>query len=222
MVVAPDAATAAVLKDFKARVETMSQQSIGEVKSTLCLERIPGQGKSKVCDKALTGERGSDISNIVAKAFLTMSKTSEIALQNGGGVRVDILAGPLTVGDAYRLLPFSNTLVELQMTGVEIIQTLEDALEYALSKDGSTGAYPYASGLRWTADRTKPAGQRFSNMEVNVRLEGSWVPLEPKRSYSVVTNNYIAGGKDGYKTLGVITKRGDAVDTHLDYAQIVC
>lgn len=40
-----------------------------------------------------TYERGSDISNIVAKAFLTVTPTADIAIQNGGGVRVDVDAG---------------------------------------------------------------------------------------------------------------------------------
>ena len=34
-----------------------------------------------------------------------------------------------------------------------------------------------------------------------------------------MTNSYIAGGKDGYKTFGTVSKRGDAEDTYLDYAQ---
>ena len=51
------------------------------------------------------------------------------------------------------------------------------------------------------------------------RLAGAWVALDAARTYKVVTNNYIAGGKDGYKTLGVVTRRGDSLNTYLDYAQ---
>ena len=36
----------------------------------------------------------------------------------------------------------------MQMTGAELHQVLEEALDYALTPDGSTGAYPYAAGLR--------------------------------------------------------------------------
>jgi len=219
LVVAPDAATEALLTGFRAKVEQMVAAPIGEARTTLCLERIPGQGKSRACDKAATGSRGSDISNIVARAFLEMSLTSELALQNGGGVRIDILAGPITVGDAYKLLPFSNTLVELEMSGAEIKRSLEESFDYAVAEDGSTGAYPYASGLRWTADRSKPFGQRIRNLEVNLRMASGWAPIDSARSYKVVTNNYIAGGKDGYKTLGAVSRRGDASNTYLDYAQ---
>ena len=41
--------------------------------------------------------------------------------------RVDVAAGDYTLGDAYTLLPFSNTIVELSMTGEEIKNVLEDA-----------------------------------------------------------------------------------------------
>ena len=58
----------------------MSSQVIGSVYEDLCLERIPGQGKSKMCDPSLTEKNGSDISNIVAQAFREMSKLSDIAI----------------------------------------------------------------------------------------------------------------------------------------------
>ena len=32
-------------------------------------------------------------------------QTSDIAIQNGGGVRTDIAKGDFTMGDAYKLLP---------------------------------------------------------------------------------------------------------------------
>ena len=86
---------------------------------------------------------------LVAHAFREMAKASDIAIQNGGGVLTDIAKGDLTMGDAYKLLPFANTLVGMDMTGTEIKSVLEEALDYALQPDGSTGAYPYAAGLRW-------------------------------------------------------------------------
>ena len=53
----------------------------------------------------------------------------------------------------------------MDMTGAEIKVVLEEALDYALQPDGSDGAYPYAAGLRWHVDTSKPAGSRLSNME---------------------------------------------------------
>ncbi|BFM51374.1 NAD nucleotidase [Marinomonas sp. THO17] len=217
-IVEPDPSAVATLAKFSAQVDAMKGEVIGQSATTLCLERIPGQGRSKLCDRSMTASHGADISNIVAKAFRDMSKTSDIAIQNGGGVRVDIAEGDLTIGDAYTLLPFANTIVELDMTGEEIHQVLEEAFDYATVEGGSTGAYPYASGLRWKVDASKPKGQRFYDLEV-MKKGGSWQALNPTMTYKVATNDYIAGGKDGYLTFGKVVKEGRVVDTYLDYAQ---
>ncbi|EAQ66709.1 5'-nucleotidase [Marinomonas sp. MED121] len=217
-IVEADATAAATLATFSSQVDSMKSEVIGKSASNLCLERIPGQGRSKLCDRSMTASHGADISNIVAKAFRDMSKTSDIAIQNGGGVRVDIAEGELTIGDAYTLLPFANTIVELDMTGYELKTVLEEALDYAISEGGSSGAYPYASGMRWNVDASQPKGERFSALEV-MRKGESWTALDMNASYKVATNDYIAGGKDGYITFGKVVKEGRVVDTYLDYAQ---
>ena len=213
----PDAAI--LLKSFSSKVDELKSQKVGEVLTDLCFERIPGQGRSKLCDVSETAKNGSDISNLVAHAFREMTRTSEIAIQNGGGVRIDVPKGDFSIGTAYKLLPFANTIVELEMTGAEISQVLEEALDLALSPDGSTGAYPYAAGLRWEIDASKSIGSRFSNIQFKAPSESNWSDLDLSRTYKVATNNYIAAGKDGYKTFGVVSKSGRIVDTYLDYAQ---
>ncbi len=218
-VVEPDQQALAVLEQFRVKVAELSNQVVGSAAENLCFERIPGQGLSKLCDRSATMAHGSDISSLVAHAFRAMSNTSDIGIQNGGGVRSDLAAGPISIGDAYTLLPFANTLVELTMTGSEIKQVLEDATAYALQPGGSDGAYPYAAGLRWHVDLSKTKGDRFSQLQVKTRSDRDWQPLDPSRRYTVVTNSYIASGKDGYATFGDISKQGRVVDTFLDYAQ---
>ena len=107
----------------------------------------------------------------------------------------------------------------MDMTGAEIKTVLEEALDYALQPDGSTGAYPYAAGLRWRVDATKPTGQRLSNMEFKGRNDSSWSPLDSTATYKLVTNNYIAAGRDGYLTFKTVKNDGRYLDTYLDYAQ---
>ena len=218
-IVTEDAGAAQLLASFSGQVDALKAETIGTVSAPLCLERIPGQGKSKMCDVADTAKNGSDISNLVAHAFRDMSRTGDIAIQNGGGVRTDVKAGEFSIGDAYTLLPFANTLVELTMTGAEIHQVLEEALDYALTPDGSTGAYPYAAGLRWSVDARQPKGERFADIQFKGPADSSWSPLDKNRSYKVITNNYIAGGRDGYLTFRTVAADGRMVDTYLDYAQ---
>ncbi|MGC6517186.1 MAG: NAD nucleotidase [Candidatus Puniceispirillaceae bacterium] len=218
-IVEEDKQAAYLLSSFASQVDELKQTIIGTATDDLCLERIPGQGRSKICDASVTAKRGSDISNLVAHAFRDMSRTGDIAIQNGGGVRMDIPKGAFSIGDAYQLLPFANTLVELDMTGAEIRAVLEEALDYALTPDGSTGAYPYAAGLRWTIAPDKPKGARIDNLEFKGPNDQSWSALEETRRYKVITNDYIAGGRDGYLTFKKVAQDGRMTDTYLDYAQ---
>jgi len=218
-IVEEDAQAASVLASFNEKVEEMQTIKVGVVTENLCLARIPGDTRSKLCSPEDTASKGSDISMLVAHAFREMAKASDIAIQNGGGVRTDIAKGDLTMGDAYKLLPFANTLVEMDMTGAEIKSVLEEALDYALQPDGSTGAYPYAAGLRWHVDAAKPTGQRLSKLEFKGRNDSSWSPLDSTATYKLVTNNYIAAGRDGYLTFKTVKNDGRYLDTYLDYAQ---
>ncbi len=218
-IVKEDADAAALLASFNVQVEEMRSVKIGEVTENLCLCRIPGDKRSKICSPEDTARNGSDISMLVAHAFREMAKASDIAIQNGGGVRTDIAKGTLTMGDAYKLLPFANTLVEMDMTGAEIKTVLEEAVDYALQPDGSTGAYPYAAGLRWHIEVAAPLGQRLRQMEFKGRNDRSWAPLDMDKTYRLVTNNYIAAGRDGYLTFKTVKNGGRYTDTYLDYTQ---
>lgn len=220
-IVAEDATVAGVLQRYTDQLDTFRNQVVGTATEDLCLERIPGVGGRSAIDgcDAQTQDHGSDISNLVAQAFLYLSKNADVAIQNGGGVRTDIPQGDITIGDAYTLLPFANTLVDLTMTGAEIRQVLNEAVDFAHNPDGSSGAYPYAAGLRWDVDMNRVAGERLFNIEVRDRDGNVWRALTDADVLNVVTNSFTAGGRDGYLTFGTVTDDGRAVDTFLDYAQ---
>ncbi len=218
-VVTPDPATEAIIDGFAAEVEVLQQAVVGTATSDLCLARVPNDTRTSIPTCAGNTPNGGDIQQLVTEAFLARAFRADIALQNSGGVRVDIPAGPVTVADVYTLLPFANTMVEMDLTGAEIQATLEEGISNWLDNDGSSGAYPYASGLRFDVDLSQPTGSRFSNLEYNARGTDTWVPLDPSATYVVVTNSFMASGGDGYETMGAKFAAGDFVDTFLDYAQ---
>lgn len=212
--VTADAATAASFETYKTQVDVLKTQKIADVPENICFERIPGQGRSTLCETSASYEHGGAACQLVAKGFLHRTKNADICVQNGGGCRQDISAGDFTKDDAYSMLPFSNTIVTMDMTGTQIIALMEDALDNALF-GGSTGAYPYVAGLRMDVDMNKTKGFRVSNVEINSRLAGSWAAIDITKTYVVGTNNYIAAGKDGYLTFGEVT----GVDSYMNYAQ---
>jgi 5'-nucleotidase len=221
-----DADAQQILDSFSGQVDELTQQVIGAATEPLCLERIPGQGRSAICDdnaEAASGAQsninGGFIQQIVTDAFAARAFRADFALQNAGGVRIDLPAGNITIADAYELLPFANTLVELELTGKEVADVLEDAVDNFLDDGGSTGSYPYGSRLRWDVDLSQPSGMRFSNVEVYDRDSGTWGPIDPDENYVVVTNSFIASGRDGYDAFGVAFNEGRVTDTFIDYAQ---
>ncbi len=215
-VVEPDAATAAIIEGFAEEVDELAAQVIAQVTEHLCLERIPGQDYNVTpnCPAGYGADNGGDAQQIVAEAFLARAFEADLSIQNGGGVRVEIEEGDFTIADAYTVLPFSNTLVNMELTGQEIIDVLNQAFTFA--RTTSTGAYPYGTGIRWTLDWDE---LEITDIEVNPRNEGTWEPIDPTATYIVATNDFIARGQDGYAAFGIAYDEGRFVDTFINYAQ---
>ena len=199
------------LSVYKEQIESRKKEIIGELTEYIGHNRIPNDKY----DGKKTLALGSEIAPLVAKSFYLKSKRSDFCIQNAGGVRSGLKAGQLTIENVYRLLPFSNTLIELRLTGAEIKESLENALSYIYDKQGSTGAFPYGYAIRYDIDSSQAKGLRVTNIEVKNRQTNQWQALDKSRSYIVVANSYIASGKDGYNTFNNIT---DRTDTYLDYA----
>lgn len=221
----PDAVEA--LAVYSEQVAELAAQVIGTATEPLCLNRLPGDNRSAgICtpnQTAASGARahvnGGFMQQIVTDAFLARAFRADIALQNAGGVRVAFPAGEFSVADAYENLPFANTLVEADLTGQEIVDTLESAVANFLDEGGSDGSYPYGSAVRWDVDISQPAGSRFSNVEVRDRETGEWSPIDLEATYVVVTNSFLMNGGDGYTEFKNARDEGRFVDTGLDYAQ---
>lgn len=226
-IIDPDPDSQAILDTFAVQTDALAAEVIGTTAEPLCLNRMPGDTYSEgICDQnqvaasgAAADVNGGFIQQIVTDAFLARAFRADIALQNAGGVRIAIPAGDISVATAYELLPFSNTLVELDLTGDEIVQSLEEAVAYFVdSPDGGGGSFPYGSAIRWDVDLSQPAGSRFSNIEVRGD-DGTWAPIDLEATYVVVTNSFLATGGDGYVTFGAADAEGRVVDTGIDYAQ---
>ena len=113
---------------------------------------------------------------LVAEAFLQQGRTffgADLSIQNGGGVRTDLAKGAITVKDVYTVLPFKNTLVQLNATGQEIKEALEDALEGVVGPALNTGCYPYAGGLRWQPPQVQ-AGELTMARSASVSRMRTW------------------------------------------------
>jgi len=212
--VEPDAELQNMLEDYQSKVEDFSAEVLAQVPQQICSQEIDLPRRDGCADVMSSGAH-----RLVAEAFLHSVPEADFAIQNGGGVRSDISQGDFTVGDAFNVLPFANTLVKLELSGSEFKQAMEEALAYSVSDGGSTRAYPYGAGIRYSVDLTKEKGSRVSNLQVWDKGSNSWQPMTARATYVMVTNSFIAGGQDGYDTFYRVSERGRARNTGIDYAE---
>ena len=138
--------------------------------------------------------------NLVTDAILwaTQDQGVQIALQNGGGIRASIPAGPVTVGQVLEVLPFGNTVATFEIKGADLLAALENGVSRAENPENEgTGRFLQVAGLRYTWDPTRPVGERIVSVEVRAE-DGSWQPLDPDAVYKVAANNFIRNGGDEY------------------------
>lgn len=208
----PDAGALAVLQPYKERVDVYKETVVAKAPVELCSRRVPGgpgtpdHGRSSpACNaRGHVNEHGGDIQQLVAQAYLEVANEhyggADIALQNGGGVRIP-LEGTITTANVLEVLPFDGNLWRLTLTGAEVRAMVEDGLEAVFGPNGTSGPYPYTAGLRWDVDARKPRGARASNFEVYHRPSNSWLPLDDTREYRVFALTFNVNGGDGYTTL---------------------
>jgi 5'-nucleotidase/UDP-sugar diphosphatase len=146
--------------------------------------------------------RETNLGNLVADTMREFAGT-DAAIMNGGGIRDGIRAGPITLGDAFRVLAFDNTVVTMRLTGAQLREALENGVSQV---EGGGGRFPQVSGVAFVFDRTRPPGQRV--LEVRVGNQ----PIDPARAYTLATNDFLAGGGDGYV---VFTRAQERRDTQV-------
>nr|WP_321508125.1 bifunctional metallophosphatase/5'-nucleotidase [uncultured Celeribacter sp.] len=135
---------------------------------------------------------------LVTDAMLDRVKDQgiQIAIENGGGLRASIDAGPVTQGEVLTVLPFQNTLSTFFVTGEVIKAALENGMGQ-FDDPENDGRFPQVAGMKYVVESGNPTGERV--VDIMVDMDGSWEPLEMDKTYGVVSNNYVRNGGDGYK-----------------------
>ena len=217
-VVKNDTVTEKLLERYQKEKTELGKKSVGKI-----TEEILGGSDNRV--PGPHNKDGSFATTLVAESVLHKLRNMgtgnvDFVIGNAGNVRITLNPGNFTYDQAYSLLPFtSNTVFITDITGAEVKQVLEDAIDYVLN-GGSTGAFPYGAGIRYEATKEGNLGTRVKKIEVFDFKANKWVPIDAKKSYMLAVNSYIAKGKDGYTTLGKITAQNRGTDTHLSDTKI--
>ncbi|MER6454452.1 bifunctional metallophosphatase/5'-nucleotidase [Streptomyces sp900105245] len=150
----------------------------------------------------------SPMGDLIADAQLAHGKEldpkTSLALMNPGGVRAGLTYaakgaegdGVVTYAEGFTVQPFANTVNLQDFTGAQLVQVLKEQVS------GPNAAAPKilqpSAGLTYTLDMTRSGADRV--VTDSIRLNGA--AIDPAATYRVATNSFLAGGGDGFPTLG--------------------
>jgi 5'-nucleotidase/UDP-sugar diphosphatase len=133
-----------------------------------------------------------------AMLWKTHNGGTQIAIVQGGGIRASIPAGNITVGDILTVLPFGNLISTFELSGKEIVDTLENGVSRADNPENEgTGRFPQVSGMRYSWSPTLPFGARIISTEVR-NPDGSYIAIDLNATYKVASTGFLRKGGDGY------------------------
>jgi len=177
--------------------------------------------------------RETNLGNVVADSLYQYGQTgfshpTDIAVTNGGGLRETIAKGkPITKGNVIAVLPFGNTISQIQVTGQQVLDMFEKSLGSILQVDkaGKTvldengqpllepsGGFLQISGAKVYYDTNLVAGKRVLAVQVKNRATGLYEKLDLAKIYYLATNDFLAAGGDGYTMLGGAREEGPSMD----------
>ncbi|MCS6896679.1 MAG: bifunctional metallophosphatase/5'-nucleotidase, partial [Nitrospira sp.] len=131
----------------------------------------------------------SALGNLIADAQRAAMGT-DVAFMNPGGIRADLLAGPVTYGHLLTVQPFGNSLVRMELTGQQIYDLLNQQwLNQPFPRILKT------SGLTYIWDNNRPVGDRI------VEVLHNGVPIDRLATYTVAVNSFLAAGGDNFTVL---------------------
>ncbi len=165
-----------------------------------------GRADGRICESLI----GDVITDAMVEAYGV-----DFALTNSGGIRanltcpiVDIPSDfcpaytpppfPITRGQLFTVLPFGNRAVTVNVNGAELKTMLENGVS---AMPGASGRFPQVAGLCFTYDISAPASGRVTGAVRHVPgigCTGVAIDLTAASSYSLVINDFIAAGGDGY------------------------
>ena len=171
--------------------------------------------------------KAQTIGHVICGSYLALT-SADLAIENAGGIRGGIAAGNVTAGNVIAISPYGNTVETWTMTGADFLAALEHSLQisdecnhsYELQQAyvaaghteqeaqdkykwrDDSGSVLSFGGINVTIDWTQPEGRRI----VSATLTKDGSTLDPAKTYTVATNNYIITNTTDFPTFAHATK----------------
>lgn len=172
--------------------------------------------------------KAQTIGHVICGSYLDLTG-ADLAIENAGGIRGGITAGDVTAGNVIAISPYGNTVETWTMTGADFLAALEHSLQisddcnvsYELQQAyvaaghteqeaqdmykwrDDSGSVLSFGGINVTIDWAQPEGKRI--MSATLTKDGS--TLDPAKTYTVATNNYIITNTTDFPTFANAAKR---------------
>ncbi|MCX6100349.1 MAG: 5'-nucleotidase C-terminal domain-containing protein, partial [Candidatus Bipolaricaulota bacterium] len=194
--VAEDAKVVALLAPYAARAQALIAAPLGT--SDVDLDG----------DRTRVRNEETNLGDAIADAMLSKTAAfgSEVALMNGGGIRSSIPRGVVTMGQILEVLPFGNEITMVTLSGGQLAAALENGVSQV---EAGGGRFPQVAGLRFTFNPAGAAGSRVGLVELWDPVTKAYRSLLPDEPVIVATNDFLAGGGDGYTAFAEGTGRYD-------------
>ena len=184
-----DNATAELIDEIEKPYRAQLDEVIGEAAALIPrAQTLAGQ-------EARKRDEASPVDHLFAE-ILRETTGSDIALLPGVGYGVALQPGPITAEHLRNLLPHDGKVVTMKLPGAQLRELLEQSLTNIFSDDPKTkvGGMIQTAGIQFTYEAEAKEGSRLGEVTVGNK------PLDPARSYSVVTNSMLAHGGHNYRT----------------------
>lgn len=149
-----------------------------------------------VSGERMVRRQETNLGDLCADAYRAMSG-ADIAVVNGGGIRVSIPAGDITYGQIIAVHPFGNEMCVVEATGQQILDALEMG---ARNAPGECGGFLQVSGMSYEIDlNVEPtvevnADGMFTGVSGEYRVKNVKVgdePLDLAKTYTLASHNYM-------------------------------
>jgi 5'-nucleotidase len=178
-----DPQTAKVVQDWVDKGYQAFRNNGFEPEQVVAITNIPLDGL-----EVSVRNRGTPLTDLIAEAMLKTVKDGDLAIYNGGAIRIDdvILPGKITQYDIIRIMPFGGKILSVKMKG----SLLEKVLNQGRNNQG-TGGYLQTAKVDYN--------------EQNKTWLISGKPLDKNGTYQVAINDFLLSGKE--QNLGFLNRQ---------------
>lgn len=112
-------------------------------KSKAMMEEVLGQARCEITRTKMPGSADTPMGSLVTDVVREKAG-ADAAVYNSGGIRTSLAAGDITRGEIYAAMPFENIVISVDLSGKEILETLNSLADQDIPIQVSGMSYSFA------------------------------------------------------------------------------